>query len=247
MAKGDANFGAAGKKGYMGGKYSRKAMNLSKKELGKAGVAAARKRTVDISQTRRESGKTLGPGGKPLTGRVKMGNGNIAVYKDGKRVISQAPKKASVTKPRGGSSAGTGATKPPTPPAKKKDLVNTRKARDAAMAGRRGLTTNSRTRTPMSGTVSSAIAGSKPAGTKTSSGSVGLSSSNRLPSGSGSGDWVTQAAKAAFTASKNAKPQTSSSSGPKKGDFKQTMSGPAVYNGSRWVRAVKKNGRWVPA
>lgn len=99
MAKGDANFGAAGKKGYMGGMYSRKAMNLTKKELGKSGVAAARKRTVDISQTSRADGKTLGPGGKPLTGRVKMGNGNIAVYKAGKRVIAQKAAKPTASAP----------------------------------------------------------------------------------------------------------------------------------------------------
>lgn len=149
MAKGDANFGAAGKKGYMGGKYSRKAMNLSKKELGKAGVAAARKRTVDISQTRRESGKTLGPGGKPLTGRVKMGNGNIAVYKDGKRVISQAPKKAAAPsttrKPTAPATTTKKAKDTKTAPAnKRQDKVKTSAARDRAMAGRpRGSSTSS--------------------------------------------------------------------------------------------------------
>lgn len=106
MAKKDPNFGAQGKRGNMGGRYSRKAMNLTEKQLGKKGAAAAKKRTVDISQTSRADGVTRGPGGKPLTGTVKMGNGNVAVYKAGKRVINQAPKKAA-GKPAssGGSSA----------------------------------------------------------------------------------------------------------------------------------------------
>ena len=161
MARGDANFGAAGKKGYMGGKYSRKAMNLTKKQLGKSGVAAARKRTVDISQTRREVGKTLGPGGKPLTGRVKMGNGNIAVYKAGKRVIAQKPKPAAPRPKTGTGSTGSRDVKKPQDkgtdkPKKPKDKIHTRNARDRAMAGRAGLTATSRGRTGMSGTVSSA-------------------------------------------------------------------------------------------
>lgn len=77
--------------------------NLSKGQLKKAGAAkAAKARTVDISGTRRETsgankGKTLGPGGKPLTGSVKLPSGVTAVYKDGKRVtVSRAkPKPAS--------------------------------------------------------------------------------------------------------------------------------------------------------
>lgn len=173
MAKGDANFGAAGKKGYMGGKYSRKAMNLSKKELGKAGVAAARKRTVDISQTRRESGKTLGPGGKPLTGRVKMGNGNIAVYKDGKRVISQAPKKAAAPTVRKQSDK----PKPPremSPAAKKaKETRTGRRAVDTAgragMAMARDKSGTGASRPRVSGTVASAIASGNARGASSNS------------------------------------------------------------------------------
>jgi hypothetical protein len=131
----DPNFGAAGKKGYMGGRYSRKAQNLTKAQLGKAGAKAAAKRTVNISQTRREDGKTLGPGGKPLTGTVRMGNGNVAVYKNGKRVISQAVKKVKPSAPISVSSRGDEKPAPPKPD-KKRDLVHTRKARDTAMANR---------------------------------------------------------------------------------------------------------------
>jgi hypothetical protein len=160
--KRDPNFGAAGKKGYMAGRYSRKAQNLTKAQLGKAGAKAAAKRTVDIGQTRREEGKTLGPGGKPLTGTVRMGNGNVAVYKNGKRVINQAAKKAKPVMTRKDSGSGPSKPTPPTKPDKKRDTVNTRKARDTAMANRpRGNVTAKAARPAMSGTVSSAIAAAK--------------------------------------------------------------------------------------
>lgn len=83
----ERNFGSMGKTGGMGGKYGRKSENLSAKQLKAAGaLKASKKRTVDISQTRREGAVTLGPGGKPLTGTVKLANGKTAVYKGGKRV-----------------------------------------------------------------------------------------------------------------------------------------------------------------
>lgn len=97
MAPKDKNFPMAGKMGGMGGKYGRKAENLTAKELKKAGGAkAAAARKVDISQTRRDTtrGLTLGPKGKPLTGKVTLANGNVAVYKAGKRVVAAAAKKA---------------------------------------------------------------------------------------------------------------------------------------------------------
>jgi hypothetical protein len=77
-----------------------KAFNLSKSQLKKAGAAkAAKARTVDISGTKRATtgankGKTLGPGGKPLTGSVKLPSGVTAVYKDGKRVTTARGKSA---------------------------------------------------------------------------------------------------------------------------------------------------------
>jgi len=90
------NFGVMGKTGGMGGKYGRKSENLTNKQLkASGGLAAAKKREVDISNTRREGNVTLGPGGKPLTGTVKLGGGKTAVYKGGKRVQKSvaAPKK----------------------------------------------------------------------------------------------------------------------------------------------------------
>ena len=88
---------------YSVGNYKGKTLNLSKKELGKAGQKAAAARTVSISDTKYEGKKVLGPGGKPLTGSVDMGGGNIAVYKNGVRVRAQKPKPAPVG--RGGGAA----------------------------------------------------------------------------------------------------------------------------------------------
>ena len=172
MAKGDANFGAAGKKGYMGGKYSRKAMNLSKKELGKAGAAAASKRTVKISQTSRSDGKTLGPGGKPLTGRVKMGNGNIAVYKAGKRVIAQTAKKSS--SPTATKDESPARTKDMTPAAKRAKAMRTGR-RMADTAGRAGMAlardkSGKPSSTPTSGVSRTPMLKTTPSGASSASG-----------------------------------------------------------------------------
>ena len=104
--KKDKNFGVQGKEGGMGGKYARKATNLSASELKKAGASkAAAARKVDITQTTRAygTGKTLGPAGKPLTGTVKMGDGTTAVYKNGVRV-----RKAAASSPSRGGGNGTG-------------------------------------------------------------------------------------------------------------------------------------------
>jgi hypothetical protein len=91
-----------------GGKFKGKdSINLSKKELGNKGTAAASKRTVDISKTKHKKegpnkGKVVGPKGNPLTGKVDMGGGNMAVYKDGKRVTSRTAKKAASPRSGGG-------------------------------------------------------------------------------------------------------------------------------------------------
>ena len=91
-----------------GGKFKGKdSINLSKKELGKKGTAAASKRTVDIGKTayKKEGpnkGKVVGPAGNPLTGKVDMGGGNMAVYKDGKRVTSRTAKKPASPRSGGG-------------------------------------------------------------------------------------------------------------------------------------------------
>ena len=113
MAKKDPNFPMQGKGGGMGGKYARKAENLSAKELKAAGAAkAAKKRTVSISDTKRvtegaNKGKTVGPGGKPLTGSVRLENGAMAVYKDGKRVTKAPAKAAPATRSRSASSSSS--------------------------------------------------------------------------------------------------------------------------------------------
>ena len=94
------------------GKYKdKKSLNLRDKQLGKKGVAAAKKRTVSISNTKfnttgSNKGLVTGPAGNPLTGKVDMGGGNMAVYKDGKRVTARTAKKA--TPPRGGGGSGSG-------------------------------------------------------------------------------------------------------------------------------------------
>jgi hypothetical protein len=132
----ERNFGAAGKTGGMGGKYGRKSENLSAKQLKAAGAAkAAKKRTVDISQTRREGAVTLGPGGKPLTGTVKLSNGKTAVYKGGKRV--QAGPAAGMKSKKPAASSGTRATRTTTrvtPQARGENAGTTRTPTTAATA-----------------------------------------------------------------------------------------------------------------
>lgn len=113
------NAGLMGKTGGMGGKYGRKSENLTAKQLkASGGLAASKKRTVDIGQTSRSGGFTLGPGGKPLTGTVKLANGKTAVYKGGKRVQATL---ASQLKPA--RTSGSGTTSKPNPKPKPKIKV----------------------------------------------------------------------------------------------------------------------------
>lgn len=98
------------------GNYKGKTLNLSKKQLGASGRAAAATRKIAISRTTYDPAtkKVLGPMGKPITGRVDLGGGNIAVYKNGVRVRAQKPS----TRPTGGGSgsrAGGDGNKPPKP------------------------------------------------------------------------------------------------------------------------------------
>jgi CCR4-NOT transcriptional regulation complex NOT5 subunit len=80
------------------GKFKgKKSLNLRDKQLGKKGKAAAAKRTVSISKTEHmkegpHKGKVVGPKGNPLTGKVDMGGGNMAVYRNGKRVTAKSSK-----------------------------------------------------------------------------------------------------------------------------------------------------------
>ena len=85
------------------GNYSGKTLNLTKKQLGARGQKAASAAKVDISQTTfdKSKGGVLGPKGKPLTGRVDLGGGNIAVYRNGVRVRA-------ASKPSGGGGGGNG-------------------------------------------------------------------------------------------------------------------------------------------
>jgi len=82
----------AGKMGNTGGKYSAKSGDLSKAQLKRAGgLKASKKPTIDYTQTSRKigSGVTRDSSGKLLTGSVKLSNGQIGVYKAGKRVINK--------------------------------------------------------------------------------------------------------------------------------------------------------------
>lgn len=96
---------------------NKKSFNLTKKQLGAKGAKAASTRKIAISRTEYRNGKVYGPMNKPITGRVDMGGGNIAVYKNGVRVTA---KKASA-KPNGGGPNGGGPTadKPKPPPSRK--------------------------------------------------------------------------------------------------------------------------------
>lgn len=121
MGKKDPNFGVQGKRGGMGGTYGSKSTNLSKKTLKAAGAAkAAKKRTVSVSQTRRDEGKgrTLGPKGKPLTGTVTLQDGSKAVYKNGRRVQAADAKKPKAASTRSSSPKGSGSSPKGTSPAK---------------------------------------------------------------------------------------------------------------------------------
>lgn len=164
------NFGVQGKTGGMGGKYGRKSTNLTQKQLKAAGAAkAAKKRTVDISQTRREGGFTLGPGGKPLTGTVKLSNGRLAVYKGGKRVQAGAAagmkQKQKPVTPRGGGGGGRTSATAPKANAQGSRIANTTASRVGGYTPGSGSTTRPRgNRAATSGTVTSAIAKGKAMG-----------------------------------------------------------------------------------
>jgi hypothetical protein len=92
------------------GMYKTKARNLTDAQLKRAkGAGAAGKRTVSVSDTKRETtgankGYTLSASGKRLTGTVVMANGDRAVYKGGKRVTN-VPKTSSS---KGGGGGGGG-------------------------------------------------------------------------------------------------------------------------------------------
>ena len=79
---------------------NKKTLNLTKKQLGASGAKAASTRKIAISRTEYRDGKVYGPMNKPITGRVDMGGGNIAVYKNGVRVKASSAKPSSPDKPK---------------------------------------------------------------------------------------------------------------------------------------------------
>ena len=108
----------AGKMGNTGGKYSAKSGDLSKSQLKRAGgLKASKKPTIDYTQTSRKigSGVTRDSSGKLLTGSVKLSNGQIGVYKAGKRVINVKRSKD-----------GNPPPPKPTPPLDRKNAPGTR-------------------------------------------------------------------------------------------------------------------------
>jgi hypothetical protein len=232
------NSPAKGRRGGFAGGYGSESYDLSKKTLRAAGAAkAAKKRTVSISDTRREGSKTLGPGGKPLNGTVVMQNGSKAVYKDGRRVqAADARKPKTASRPSGGGGGGgsTGggggsastARKPPRQGEIRKGAAGrnfnqwngTRWVRVPNPYNKKpGGTTTGPKAAPRGAT---AAAAAERDGSRYSTGS---SQPGPWPKGS-------------------PKPGTSpSSSGPKKGDRRPVggYGGYEVYDGSKWVRQGK--------
>lgn len=143
--------------------YTSKATNLSKRQLKAAGATKkATSRKVDISSTTRATsgankGKTLGPGGKPLTGTVKLPGGETAVYQNGKRVRMSQVKPAKPAKPAPvRSSAPTRAAAPVNNrPAKKTAKPAVSRPSAAKLAAIEGANTRRPVMGPSADTVSS--------------------------------------------------------------------------------------------
>ena len=125
---------------------NKKSLNLRKKQLGKKGVAASKKRTVSISDTSYDKKTKIvtGPKGNPLTGKVDMGGGNMAVYRNGKRVTANSSKnvkpkststKSTSTKSTSTKATSTKATPPKETPPKAKTSTLTAAQKAAARKG----------------------------------------------------------------------------------------------------------------
>jgi hypothetical protein len=298
-SKRDPNFPMQGKGGGMGGVYARKAENLTAKELKAAGAKkAAAKRTVSISSTKRvtsgvNKGKTVGPGGKPLTGSVRLQNGSMAVYKDGKRVVKAAAKKTAarpatsrttVTKTGPGSNPDSG-KKP------KMGEVRIGKAKKYVNKwdGKKWVKVSQTNGTAVFGKTTTSRPTTKPAATPPRKETPdGRNASNAFTGNGSTGSKYTAAQKsgesarvagqryAAQAAAAKNKPKPGSSAKPttakdvwdksphgmvvnavgkaltgntpalKKGDVHYTAIGARYWTGSKWVGAVKKNGKWQP-
>ena len=133
------------------GNYKGKSLNLSNKQLTKAGVKnTSTLKTINISDTKFIKGKGVvnAATGKLVRGKIDMGGGNIAVYKAGKRVsLTKGAAKPSPS--RGTSYKPT--TKPapkPRPEPKQKPKPGSKTNRPTAPASGyqagRGMTTTRR-------------------------------------------------------------------------------------------------------
>lgn len=188
---------------------------------------------------------------KRVTGKVVMsasgqgGMGATKSYKAGRSVSSMkraaAKKNAAASRPRtktgSGSSPSSGS---PTPtPKPKREMSAAAKRAKQTRTGRRVADTAGRAGMTMarekSGMSSSGPRQSSQASNKTPSNLTGFSGNKPGSIGRRGG----------FGGMQSAKP--ASQGGPKKGDVKQSIVGPSIYDGSRWVRAVKRNGKWVAA
>lgn len=101
-------------KGPKVGDYAGKSLNLTKKQLAKGGVKkVSTLKTVNISNTKFVKGKGVvdRTTGKLIRGKMDMGGGNIAVYKNGKRVNITKPKPVRSSGSSSGGSSGGGGKK----------------------------------------------------------------------------------------------------------------------------------------
>ena len=188
------------------GKFKgKKSLNLRDKQLGKKGRAAAAKRTVSISKTEHmkegpNKGKVVGPKGNPLTGKVDMGGGNMAVYRNGKRVTAKSSKgvKPKVTSSKVTSSKVT-SPKATSPKAKTTTLTAAQKAAKAkttttpaqkGSGSNAGASAGARKVSDNSSGQSRVAAGRKTGTTKTGNGKKwGANVSKRSGSGSDASGW----------------------------------------------------------
>jgi hypothetical protein len=156
------------------GDYKKKSLNLTKKQLGKSGQAAASARKIAISRTQYDpqTKKVLGPMGKPITGRVDMGGGNIAVYKDGVRVTAKKPGSGRKDRPSNGVSAA----------AKAAGAGKRYEEKKASMRpGQRPGAGPSGSRSAVSGTVTSGMQSAKDQSRRATSGTVAAAAQTRAP------------------------------------------------------------------
>lgn len=189
------------------GDYKGKTLNLTKKQLGKKGTSAAKKRTVNISNTKYDATakKVMGPAGKPLTGKVDLGGGNIAVYRNGVRV--RAAKKAPAKPTGNGGGGGTGG---------KTGLTRGQKAQSARYTGLANSPNKGARQTggTTKKTPPKTFAGSSIVKTPSKTGSSGKNWWNTPVKDHVKGPFVT---------------------GPKRLDKRRGPKGMEIYNGSKWI------------